>query len=769
MHYRFKSAVVCGSVLLSVGLGARAADTAADQPSGAGDADTIQEVVITAEKREETVQNAALDVQVVSQEQLENAGVFDFSTLYKVDPSIGVGSGAGIGGTVITIDGIHPYNIDNATQSPIAVHIDGIYLPRLTGLTGFFYDLQRVEVLDGPQGTLYGRNATGGVINMIPNHPGSEFGASGEVEGGDYHEFRAEGDINLPVNDALAFRFAGQDYSHDGYFANGMNNAHQEGGRASGLLHITPEATLEGSVDFENSRDNNDGAGVIGVRNQPAIISPTGVVTIVPGINVPVLSNPYENSTVLYPLGRLDSQDYNRAWGGQLQFTDNFDWATLFAQSGFRKSVAFAVSVGFPSPFTSDGVSSQNFPQDSLSYTNEIRLSSASTKPLQWLVGAYNFIETEHGFICVKGSYTSPGLTTNCVLLSGPQNHFVSYAVFSQETYTPPILDDKLHFVLGGRYNYDEVTSTTYENAVFFPPGGGVNLFGLNIVRQKGIYKAGINYDLTPDNLLFFSNSTGYRAPNLQYGSTPYVPAETIKNFNIGSKNEFFDKRLQVNVDGFMDHYFGSERSEQTYPPPQAPFLPFGEITTFSTGEIRIYGANFAVNAAVTPVDRLSAAVQVLNAKYLSFVLPAIYKNSTPYNLEGVPTGQATGDFDGNTPGGTTPVSGNASYLHRFNVFGGELIPEISVQYVGRTHMDDADVNTIEDVVRPAYTLGDAQLQYAATGGAWSVTAWVRNFTDKITYNSALWGGAQTDGVVTGQLNPPRTFGVTVRARIGGG
>ena len=773
MLFRLKNALGCVLALLGAGLGVSVVAAAADQSPAANDS-TLEEIVITAEKRESTVQHTALDVEVFSGSQMTERGVEDFSTINKIAPNVTIATGntGGIGATVIAIDGIQAYNLSNSAQSPIAVNLDGVYLPRMTGLTGYFFDLQRVEVLDGPQGTLYGRNAAGGAINIITNKPGNEFGASGEVEAGNYHEERFEGDLNLPVTEDFALRFAARQYGHDGYFTNGLSDAHQQAGRLSALLHMGAKATLEGSVDYENSNDADIGLGLVGVRYLPENTCPPGVVSLCPGPKVAVPSDPYDSTTVLYPYGRANSVNTSKNWGGQLQFTYNMDWATLYAQSGVRKTEAYAAFLEPPNPlFTAPGVpgaaGDQDFPATSLSYSSEVRLASTATLPLQWVAGAYSFSESETGEICVQATYKNPA----CVFSSGPQNRSLSYALFGQVIYTPPFDDNKLHFVGGGRYNYDAVTSTTFESAGFFFLEGitPYDDKGLHHLAQKGTYKAAINYDLTPDNLLYFSNSTGYRAFNYEYGSSPYVPSETIKNFDVGSKNEFLDKRLQVNLDAFLDHYYGQDLSEQTYPPPALPFLPFGEITAYATGETRYEGGSLALNAAVTPRDRLSVAVHYVQATYLNFILPPIYKNTAPLNMQGVPTGQLNGDFDGDPIYGVPPWAGTGSYEHRWSVPGGQVSGEIDLQYASRTHMALADPGTIEDVVRAAYLKTDVQLRFAPASEAWSITFWGRNLTDKITYDSAIYSGTALNGLVTATLDPPRTYGVTIRARIGGG
>jgi len=728
----------------------------------------LEEIVITAERRTSTVQHTALDIAVYNAATLQDSGVEDFGTLYKLSPNINVNSGGagGIGQTVISINGVHPYNLSPVTQSPIAVNLDGVYLARMSGLTGMFYDVTRMEVLAGPQGTLYGRNATGGAVNVITNQATKDFGVYGEFEAANYGEKRVEGALNLPLSDTFSVRFAGRDYQHQGYFNNGLNDAHEDGGRASFVWNASGNATFSGSVDTESNNDHGNGLGLIGVRATPATVSPTGVVTVNPVANIAVPSNPYNDTSVLYSQGIGNSTDNTELNGGKIQFDYDFDVADLTAIAGYRSVKAYDVFLQPPSPLVGGPVGTQAFPETSKTYSAEVRLASNASTPLQWVAGLYGFKENAGGEICVQGVYTSP----LCVFKEGMNNDSVSYAVFAQGIYTPPVDEEKIHAVVGVRYNSDEVTSSDFEDAVFPLTDGNINRPYLNKTVRKGTYKLGVNYDLTHDNLLYLSNSTGYRAFNFQYGANPYVPPEIIKAWDIGSKNEFLNHRLQVNLDAFWYDYYGSERSEQSYPPPQLAFLPFGDITSFSAGHLRYKGASVDLTAALTPADRVKIGLQYIDAHYIDFVIPSIYKNATPDNLQGIPTGQPAGVYSGDPIPEVAPYAGQGSYEHDWNMLGGTVTGRINGRFASRTPMEDADPGTLQDVERPSYVQGDVLFRYSPSSDTWSVSVWCRNFTDKIVWNQAAYGitsGTATAGIVTGTLNPPRTFGVTVTAKIG--
>jgi iron complex outermembrane receptor protein len=754
------------SVAGTCGLAVSGSALAAAAGSAASASDSLEEVVVTAEKRSSTVQQTALAVNVISGEEMHAAGVEDFSTLYKMDPGVSVNASlpGGIGPTVISIDGIRPYNQTAVTQSPVSVNLDGINLANMNGLTGYFYDLQRMEILHGPQGTLYGRNAAAGAVNIITNKPRQEFGAAGELEFGNFGEFRTEGSLNVPLSSTFAVRFAARQFQHEGYYSNGLSDAHQQGARISALKTFSDASTLLASIDYENSNDRDYGLSIVGVRNLPATLV-NGVYVINPPPNVKVPSDPFNDTLTLYPNGSSISTNATRNWGGQLTYTRDLGFATLTAQTGYRKTTAFAVFLQPPAPLFGGPTGTQQFPQNSHSYSGEVRLASTGTGPLQWVAGLFSFGQHGDGYICVTPTNQTPPF---CVFKSGMYNHMKSYAAYAQGAYTPATLGGKLHLVLGARYNRDRVTSSDFESAVFFPPGGDIVNEGLENTGQKGTYKVGVNFDLGPDSLLYLSNSTGYRAPNFQFGREPFVPAETVHNWNLGSKNEFFNNRVRVNFDAFYNHYYGSERSGQTYPPPQAPFLPFSEILTYSTGEMRFRGASVATNFVITPDDQLTVSLQYIDATYLKFVQPAKFKNTIPLGLNGVPTGQPVGDYSGRKVGGVTPLSGNASFDHSWHIGDGRLTASLAAVYHGSTHMQDANPGTLTDVVQPSYVQGDVSLSYGPNNGNWSVTGWVRNVSDGISWSSAAYSSTASNGLVTAALNPPRTFGVTLRARIGG-
>ena len=205
--------------LVKCGLGLTAACSAgsalaADVSLASGSAPTddagLVEIVVTAERREESLQKTSVALQVLSAQELQNAGVVQMQDLSTIVPGLQIGQGGAA--TQIYIRGVGDLGTTPITNPAVATNLDGVYVARPQAVDGHFFDIARVEVLKGPQGTLYGRNASGGAINIITTRPSLEgFGGYGDVEFGNYSEVLAEGAVNLPLSSEIALRISAQD------------------------------------------------------------------------------------------------------------------------------------------------------------------------------------------------------------------------------------------------------------------------------------------------------------------------------------------------------------------------------------------------------------------------------------------------------------------------------------------------------------------------------------------------------------------------------
>ena len=732
---------------------------APNQPTGTGQLETI---VVTAQKRQETAQRVAASIATISPQTLSRSGVRDFDTITKALPDVQVDLVSNA--TNIAIRGIRESSVSPVGDSPAAVHLDGVYLSRALGLSGLFYDLQRIEELPGPQGTLYGRNATSGVLNLITNKPTDRFGGYVEAEGGNYGLYRFNGALNVPVNDYLDLRGAFHFYHHDGYFSNGLDDADEKGGRLSARIKPTADLTVLLSADYQSSSNHGDGQAIVASTFGSAGRFGPGAL---PG-TFPVSSDPFHASPVVYPLGIGPNGNQATTYGAMAQLDYNFGAAILTAQFGARKVFDVGNTITLGDTLAPPRVVSNTFtPSSSSTYSGEVRLASTSTTPFQWVGGLFYFTEKDAADFCQTATF-APGA---CGLSVGnPFQRDISYAVFGQGTYTPPILDNKLHLTFGARYNQDKKNGDTFLSLGPVLISNNVNL---NANFDAVTYLARISYDITPTNLIYALNSTGFRAGGIAYGLTPIYQPETIQAYEIGSKNRFLNNRLQVNLAGYHYIYKNSETNviqiDPLFPSP-GHFVPISNISVISIGKIHYTGASLDAEFAATPVDRIELNVQYLDAHYVRFQIPPQYLTSPPLNLMGFPTGQPAGDDSGLQVGNTPPWSGTFAYDHSLYALGGTFDGRAAVQFSDVSHTAVNFSNTIQYKFGtvPAHARLDLSVNYTPDRGNWQATAYVNNVTNEYTYLAPTYEGQNGtgSGIVYAGILPPRTFGLIVNAKF---
>jgi len=183
----------------------------------------LNDIIVTAQRREESAQKAAVAINVVGGGDVTDAGVTQLAALGSLVPALTIQQ---IGGSTSTfIRGVGNFAVDFTNDPAVAFNYDGVYVGRITSTNGTFYDLARIEVLKGPQGTLYGRNATAGVINIIPTQPKlGELSGYGTVSYGNYNALDAEAAVNIPLGDKSAIRVSGTITNRDGYLSNGISD-----------------------------------------------------------------------------------------------------------------------------------------------------------------------------------------------------------------------------------------------------------------------------------------------------------------------------------------------------------------------------------------------------------------------------------------------------------------------------------------------------------------------------------------------------------------
>ena len=246
------------SVLAIVALPARAqtvpaasplADNASAEAAGP-EGQGLQDIIVTAQRTSESAQKTPVAIAVIKPEELIRQNVTRAEELSRIVPALVATQGGGPN-TTFFLRGVGNTTVNSYSDPAISFNYDGVYIGRPNATQGYFFDLQRIEVLKGPQGTLYGRNATGGAINVIPQRPViGETSAQAQASYGNYNAFQGQGAANIPIGDRGALRLAGSFNKHDGYLSDGTGDQKQYSVRGQLLVELTPNLTTRVAADF---------------------------------------------------------------------------------------------------------------------------------------------------------------------------------------------------------------------------------------------------------------------------------------------------------------------------------------------------------------------------------------------------------------------------------------------------------------------------------------------------------------------------------------
>lgn len=738
--------------------GAEQTDAAAPaQPAAADQGDGVAEIVVTAQRRTETVQNSSLSLSVVNSEAVTNSGLSQPEGLSRLVPNLQIGSFVF---ARIYLRGVGDNTVNGFAQSAVAVNVDGVHVARATQFAGNFYDIARIEVLKGPQGTLYGRNASAGVINIITNEPTQRFGGNLLVNVGNYDLFQVQGALNVPVTDTLAVRGAFNLVRRDGYLEDGYNDDRQQSGRLRIMWRPNADISLGIRADYTH----------VGGMGQASVVFPT-----------PDGADPWMAASG--PLVR----SYQIATGAPPVPPDGYvdnDYASISAE--LNANLGFAELTVIPAyrwqsfDFYSSTAGTLNFgekdrvDQESL----EVRLAR-NTDRYNIVIGGFYFHEaTDYQGRIEQGARlgATAGLSAIRTFYRAPTE---AIAVFADGRVS---LSDSFRVLAGIRYT-DETRglfgeTTTYANIPTVPlcPAGitlpyPTYIYCLraradNEVQNDAVtWRVGAELDLAPQSMAYFRVDRGFKSGGIFSGAAPgndYKP-EFLTSYAGGIRNRFFDNRLQLNVEGFYWDYTDY----------QFTFVNFDErgisaLVTRNVGAARIYGGSVDVVWRPSRQDTITANVEYLNARFTSFVY------TTPLASDPNRECPSLGVVGQVTPPGRPPVNLygyncagaalprapkwqiRAGWNHEFPLANGAaIIADADAQYSSSYKLD---LTKVAFLTQDPYVLLNAQLTYRSADERWTISAWMRNITNEAVYNDARRYG--TTNFAGADIRPPRTFGV---------
>ena len=655
MNTRLSSLLLSSAALLWPAVSYAQTAPAAASPADAAaatdvDASGLAEIVVTAEHRALSTQKTPINISVVGASELAKSGTGSSRELLDAIP--GLKLTVGNNNNYVGLYGLGSGGGTQWTDAVMTFNYGGVPLARQVALSSAYYDLERVEVVKGPQGTLYGRNATVGAINVVLARPKHEYECGITAAIGNYNAMNANGYINMPVSEKIAARMAFQTTNHDGYFSNGYDDAKNYGVRGSVLFEPTDRLSvllmfdgfynrqkgnfstwryyLSPTQEWINPKDPWQAIGAPGCGNQ--LLCPTYASTTVGGVNAQTSvsgfastnPNAYQNVPVAGNDGfvRVNQLIYS----GELGY--EFDFAKLTLQLAHVDT-----KINFKN--YTNGLVQTNL-TDSYQNSAELRLVSTGDGPFKWVLGGFFFYETQDAFITNLQS-------TGYAVLATPDLTDKNFAGFADLTYS---ITDNIRLSGGFRYTkeiktqngYTIATGLTAAQATTITGAGGNCILGgtptaptlyqglyytsnICIVPNGGRYskglaswKVGVEADVAPNSMLYGSVRNGFRAGGFTAGTQNVYKPERLTAFEIGSKNRFFDRRLQANLSAFYWKYKDQQLNQL-----QPYFLngiAIGQTSWPFNTDGNLYGAELDVQALVTPNDRITADILFAKGKY---------------------------------------------------------------------------------------------------------------------------------------------------------
>lgn len=753
MNNSTKLAIFATVSALAITQRANAAE--ADQDAGApasaqtsNDSNAIDDIVVTAQKRSESVQRTAIAITAVGGEDLRNRQITTVSAIAQQVPNLNVTEQ--IGQARITMRGIGVDNISAASEGSIAFNVDGVFYSRSSAALGGFFDLERIEVLRGPQGTLYGRNATGGSVNLITKKPGFE-GTNGYVTltASNYGAINTEAAAGTSLSDKVAFRIAGQTQHHSGYGRNILSGAEIDGRgsqalRASLIIRPTDALHIELGADYLQSDDSSNSYHYFGPGLQDAggnVIQPFGVQL---GGQVP--SNIRDVSSV------VDPHAQSKFYGFRADISyDVSDSVTVRSLSAYRYS-------NFSLATDASPVGNELFPVDlaekSDQFSQEFQLNIDSDRN-KFVAGAYYLHETIDGFL--RGPFNLQAVGGSDALVqgyyAGGRLKTDAFAIFGQDTYS---VTDALRVTVGARYSIERKTvhdQADFDLARLYSPA---NISLVPFFDDKRTFKSftpkiGLEYDLNPSTLFYASWSKGFKAGTYNLGSSlPALSPEKVDAYTAGFKTTAFDRKVRANIEGFYYKYNDLQVTK----------VRNFALVLENAATATIYGVEgeFTVRPIDAPLT-LSLNASWLHARFDSYVTSDPARpggdgvtfdpgsGAPAFNLRGKRLSQAPDYL----------INANAEYVLEAPF--GNITLRAESTWSDRVYF--SAFNRVE-VSQAPYNLQNASIAFSSTDDAWRLTAFVRNIANKTIKASGQVATPFVGAPIIGFVQPPRTYGASL-------
>ena len=780
----------------------------AASPAAADELHALEEVLVTATRRVESLQDVAMSVSAFSEQFLQDSGVTQLTELGQYTPNLRITTATDSRSTSIRIRGIGSVGSNSGVDPSVGLFIDGVYQGRSGMSIGDLVDVRQVEVLRGPQGTLYGKNTSAGAISILTNPPVTEFESMGEVSYDSNEQVELRGMVNIPFGDsghALRLTGFGVDGDHrfeNDYTGRGVNDANKWGGRARMLLDLEDSDRASDYGEFLISMDymkedtdccafavmEYDGLSTL---NSPSTNHPSAEWQEALGLNAagkPILEyTAFEDSSGLTPPKAdpfggnywFDSDLDNKVEVGGLTVEWNRQLATQGALTFINAWRYYKSDSGFDGDFTAYNAVEATTEVKLNQYSSELRYTSPGGETFDYLAGLYAYYSEFDSL----GTFAQlPDLVNNVRIIGDitlgdffpdgsvntDTNDYTttSYAAFGQLVWN---YSEKASATLGMRFTYEEKERngsqiTTPTTVLDLPPIAGPDVF-YDSTRSDSDVSPSLNlrYFFDPDIMGYGLISRGFKSGGFNQrrevvGSDGEFDEETATNYELGWKSTWGERRLQFNGTLFYVDY--EDFQSQTF--------DGSSVRVTNAGNLESYGAELEL--LFTPAADLVAgtAVGFNKAEYGSFdngqctVEQSFYQY---YIVQGAQTGSpgtasnCTQDLKGETLA-NAPEWTVSSHIQYDRDLGEDLAVMLRLEH---NYIDDYFLEEDLDphLKNGAVNIINVRLGISSQDRRWELALWGRNLLDEEYYVFGL--DIPTLGGYAGVVGPEATYGITLR------
>jgi outer membrane receptor protein involved in Fe transport len=691
----------------------------------------VADIIVTAQRRSENLQNVPIAVSAVTGDMLERRGVRTTEELASAVPSMTVFATAGF--VQPRVRGIGNNVFGAGYENGVSTYIDGVYIVSAPASLFSLSNVERVEVLKGPQGTLFGRNATGGLIHVVTREPRADFGGSASVTGGDYDTYAVDGYVTGGLFDGLAADFAGHYLSQGkGYGVNLVNG--RDVNRTDEDLNLRASQLLTPPGSSTKIRFTEDYVQTIGSNATATRLAP-GTGAPFPAINPG--SKPWNIALDNQPLNKLTSS------GVSIRLDQGLGFANFAGISAYRQSRYHVMLDGDVT--STPGVVVDVHTRDQ-QFSQELQLTSLDTSKLKWVVGLY-YLKSDSKYEPTEAQLFGglrPVTPFGAIAAADTFSTLPTKSLAGYAQATAPIFDDNTNLTLGARYTTE--THGISARATNILATGAV-LPGAPIPDQSKDFKSptwrvALDHRFSPQFMTYVSYNTGFKSGgyNGQFPTDAAFLPEKLEAYEVGVKSDLFDRRLRVNASAF--HY--------DYTNIQVARFIGNQISYYNGAAATVYGVDADITARITSNFTLSGGFVVLHDRFDNFPNAVISKQ--------IPTGiiVSTGSAKDNRLPLTPDFSATITADYTKSLGFAELGLDASYNY------NDGYFTQPDNILRQAsYNMisSGAELTFP---NQMSVRVWGRNLGNAKVATTLAAGSIDSNVA----YQAPRTYGITIGKRF---